>query len=182
MDNLVKFKIYVGSEFSGEEILKIINEAEFQKSWDKILRFASVRPRSKKEFEFWLKRKEIAKEIHKKLFDRLNRIGYLDDCKFAKWWVDQRITFRNKSIKVIKMELLQKGIEKDIVDQVLAEQDIDEIGMAKSLLQKKMPRWKNLDEKTRQKKASEFLMRKGFSWDVLKSVLNKISVDNTEFD
>src|SRR3989344_7266083 len=71
LDNLVKFGIKIEKEFSKEEIDRIIHEAEFHKTFAKLLNFATLRPRSKKEITYWFRRKKISKEIHSKLFEKL---------------------------------------------------------------------------------------------------------------
>ena len=45
LENFVKLGLKVEQEFTDEEIEKIIKKAEFQKVYDKILRFGSLRPR-----------------------------------------------------------------------------------------------------------------------------------------
>jgi regulatory protein len=49
LDNLVKLDLKVEQELSDEEVADIIKKAEFQKTLDKLLRFATLRPRSEKE-------------------------------------------------------------------------------------------------------------------------------------
>src|SRR3989344_5146372 len=74
LDNLVKFGIKIEKEFSKEEIDKIIYEAEFHKTFSKLLNFATLRPRSEKEVFDWLKRKKVPESMYKKLFKRLNKL------------------------------------------------------------------------------------------------------------
>ena len=49
LENFVKFHLKVDQELTDEQITKIVKDAEFQKILDKLLRFAMLRPRSKKE-------------------------------------------------------------------------------------------------------------------------------------
>ena len=163
LDNLVKFGIRIEQEFSQAEIDKIIHAAEFAKTYNKLLNFATLRPRSEKELFSWLKRKKVPVTIHKKLFTRLKRLDLVDDIKFAKWWIEQRLTFKLKSKKELKYELRQKGIDRNIIDEVLANNEIDEEKIAKKLLAKR--RFKD------NQKAFAFLARKGFDFNTIKSVV-----------
>lgn len=152
LDNLVKFGIKTDAVYSNEEITKIVYEAEFHKSFEKLLRFAMTRPRSEKEVADWFKRKKVHESMQEKLIAKIRKLDLLDDTKFAKWWIEQRLTFRQKSIRMLKMELVQKGIEKEIINNVLADTDIDELTLAKNLVKKKQARWDRLDPQTRKKK------------------------------
>jgi regulatory protein len=163
LDNLVKFGIKIEKEFSKEEIDKIIYEAEFAKTYNKLLNFATLRPRSEKELFNWLKRKKVAQNLHKKLFNRLKRLDLVDDTKFAKWWIEQRLTFKLKSKKELTFELRQKGIDKNIIENALAESDLDDEKSAKKLLARR--------KFTDPQKAFSYLARKGFDFNTIKSVI-----------
>jgi len=163
LDNLVKFGIKIEKEFSRQDLDKIIHEAEFAKTYNKFLNFATLRLRSEQELFNWLKRKKVPVTIYKKLFNRLKRLGLVDDMKFAKWWIEQRLEFRLKSKKELKYELRQKGIDKNVITEVLVESAINEGEIAKKLLAKR--RFKDTQ------KAFAYLARKGFDFNTIKSVL-----------
>ena len=171
LDNLVKYDLKVDQEYSDEQIDKIVKDAELQKTFDKLMHFATIRLRSEKEVEFWLKRKKVPESLHKELFDRLKRLNLLDDEKFAAWWVEQRNQFRPRSKRVLINELRVKGIDKNIIEDVLEENVIDEEKIAKELYEKNKYKWEKLPEYERKQKAYAYLARKGFSWDVIKKVV-----------
>lgn len=174
LDNFVLLNLRINQELTQEEIEKIVRKAEFQKSLDKVLRFATVRPRSEKEIRDYFKRKKYHISIYDSLLEKLKHFELLDDFKFAKWWVDQRLQFRAKSKRVLQIELRQKGITKEIIDEVLEGTIIDEEKMAKDLLSKKEYKWKNLEPREARQKMSQYLAGKGFGWDII-SRLVKIS-------
>lgn len=171
LENFIKFGLKVGQELNQDEMEKIIKKAEFQKTYDKILKFAALRPRSGKEFKDWIKRHKVHPSLHEELFNRLKRLDFLNDKKFALWWVGQRQTFRPKSKVVLEQELRLKGIEKKIIEEVFEELKIDEVVTAKKLLGKKNYLWENLSDFEARKKKAEFLRRMGFDWDVIREVL-----------
>ena len=171
LDNLVKFKIKIEKEFSQSEIDKIIYEAEFAKTYNKLLNFATLRPRSEKEVFDWSKRKKVPKSIYKKLFNRLNRLELLNDSKFASWWVEQRVQFKFKSKKELKYELRQKGIDKNVIDNALGKADVNEEELAKKLFEKNKYKWQKYELQQQKEKAFAFLARKGFPYDIIKNVV-----------
>jgi regulatory protein len=172
LDNFVLLHLKIDQELTEKEIGDIVKKAEYQKTFDKLLRFVMVRPRSEKEVTDYFKRKKVHESMHEKLFEKLKHLELLNDAKFAKWWIDQRIQFKNKSKRVIQIELRQKGIGKEIIDEVFSETVIDEEKMARELLAKKMYKWKNLEPREAKQKTSQYLAGKGFSWDVIRKVID----------
>ena len=172
LENFVKLGLKVEQEFTDEEIEKIIKKAEFQKVYDKILRFASLRPRSEKEYIGWLRKHKVHEKLHEELFNKLKYLEFLNDKKFAVWWIGQRQAFRPKSKRILSQELRLKGIKREIIDEVLSETKLDELGTAKKLLAKKKYLWERLNSREKRVKMSNYLVRNGFGWDVIREVLD----------
>lgn len=173
LDNLVTSHIKIGTELSDDEVKKIVRKAEFQKTLDKLLRFATLRPRSGKEVEEYFRRKKVHESLWKDLSEKLMHFELLDDVKFAKWWVGQRLAFKKISIKVLKLELGRKGIDKNVIEDVLSKTPVDEEKMARDLLEKRAYKWEGLDPKIAKQKKFQYLAGKGFSWDVIEKVVIK---------
>ena len=178
LDNLVLSGIKVNKEFTEEEIKKIIKKAEFQKTYDKFLKFATLRPRSEKELRDWLKRKKVHESLHKDLFNRLKHLDLINDLEFAKWWVEQRQAFRPKSKRILNSELRMKGIKKEIIEKVLGEEKIDEEKIARQLLEKKAYKWKGLEPYKAKQKMSQYLAGKGFSWEIISKIFKDFSLND----
>ena len=173
LENFLKLGLKVEQELTEEEVEKIVKKAEFQKTLDKLLKFATFRPRSEKEIKDWLKRKKVYQSLNRELFNRLNRLELVDDTKFARWWVGQRNEFRPRGKRALEAELRIKGIKKEIIEGALSSIKIDEGKIAKGLLAKKAYKWKNLPKREARQKMGQFLSRKGFSWEIIEKVLNK---------
>lgn len=179
LQTFLKNNLKVEQELSDEQIKEIVKKGEFQNTYDKILRFATLRPRSEKEYEIWLIKHKVHESLKKELFKRLKHLELLDDEKFAKWWVEQRGNFKPKPKKILIQELRIKGIGKDIIDKVLVEEKIDEKKIAEKLLLKKDRLWKNLPKFEKRKKMFAYLMQKGFQSETISSILGEISDDLT---
>lgn len=167
LETLMTLKITVGTELSNKKIEKIVKKAEFQKTLNKLLRFASLRPRSVFEIKQWLRRKKVHESLHKDLFNRLKRLDLVGDEKFARWWVEQRINFRPRSRRFLIYELRIKGIDKDVIEKVLEEIGIDDMKIAKDLASRMRDKGTNKD------KVMAYLARKGFSWEIIRSVIDE---------
>jgi len=176
LENYMKMNLKVEQDLSVSELNKIVKKAEYQKTLDKILLFASLRPRSKWEFSNWMKRKKVHESLHKKLFDRLKYFDFVDDARFAEWWVGQRIRFKAKSKREIIFELRKKGIKRELIDKVVADSELDEKKNALISLDKKLYKWKKMEKMEAKQKMSEYLARKGFSWDSINEAVKSIFV------
>ena len=107
----------------------------------------------------------------------LKHFELLDDLKFAKWWVDQRQNFKPKPTRILKIELTQKGIVKEIIENVLDGTKVDEEKMAKELIERKMYKWKNLEPRIAKQKMSQYLAGKGFGWSIVSKVVGNELLD-----
>ena len=173
LDNLVTSHIKIGTELTDEEVKKIIFKADFQKSLDRLLRFVTIRPRSLREVKDYFRRKKFDISIHQGLLEKLKHLELLDDTKFAKWWVNQRLAFKKISLGLLKLELGKKGIDRNIIDDVLQDSPIDEEKMARELLENKAYKWKNFDPRVAKQKKFQYLARKGFSWETIEKIVLK---------
>jgi len=174
LENFMKLGLRVEQELSDKEIKIILKKAEFQKALDKLLRYATLRPRSEKEFRNWLRKHKVHESLYKELFNRLKRLELINDKVFAKWWIGQRKEFRPTSKRIMNYELRSKGIGRYIIEDVLADIDIDEVKIAKGLLNKRMYRWEMLPKRKARQKMSEFLGRYGFGWDIIKKIIDDV--------
>ena len=176
LENFVKLDLKVEQELTDEQVGKIVKEAEFQKVYDKLLRFSTLRPRSEKELKGWLKKYKVHLSLHNDLFNRLKHLDLLNDNKFAQWWVEQRMEFSPRGKRALIAELRQKGINRDLIIQLVNEsisQGYEE-KTARKLLQKKKYKWERLQKLEAKKKMSDFLARKGFGWEVIKNAIDDI--------
>ena len=174
LDNFVLLNLKVDQELTQEEVEDIVKKAEFQKTLDKLLRFAMVRPRSGKEIKGYFKRKEVHESLFPDLLKRLKHLNLLNDLEFARWWIDQRLQFKKKSKRVIIQELKIKGISQNNIDDAFGETVIDEEKMARELLEKKAYKWKDLDPRLTRQKMSQYLAGKGFGWDIVAQVVKNM--------
>jgi regulatory protein len=146
----------------------------FEKFYNASLRFLSFRPRSEKEVRDSLKRKKAPPKIIEEIILKLKELNFINDREFAKWWIEQRLTFRLKALRVIKNELKLKGIIDEITEDVLRESQVEQkadYDIAKKLAERKVERYKGLAYKDKRLKLTRFLANKGFSFeDIEKSI------------
>ncbi len=104
----------------------------------------------------------------------LERIGFLDDKKYAANYSHDKVRIYRRGRHRIALELIQKGIPKEIINEaVKAIEQGDELAAARSLLESKQKQWRDLTERKRFEKSVHLLQRRGFPGAVIREVLKK---------
>lgn len=143
-------------------------------------RLLTYRPRSRKELEDKLRDKEFSEDIIKTVIGFCAQFGYVDDTRFARQWAFSRTRLRGFGRRRIGQELRNKGIGPEIIREVFAEvfSEESEIETAKRVAGKKLNTMGSLDRETRRRRLAGFLERKGFSFEIIRDVLN--NTDNSK--
>lgn len=136
----------------------------------------SFRSRSEKEVFDHLIKKEDAKEIIIQVITKLKEQRFIDDIEFAKQWVESRMRFRPRSQKMLAFELKQKGISKEIIEQIFNFQFsiFNEKEQVQKLIEKKIEKYKGLPRQEIFQKLGGFLARRGFDYDTIKASIDDI--------
>jgi regulatory protein len=171
---IYKYGLKVGQELEQKKIDQII-EAETKKEAKEIaLRFLSYRMRSEKEVRDKLKKKEFAEDLITEVIKDLKRVNLVDDYEFASAFIRDRISNSPRGKILLRQELWKKGIKKEIIEKVLKEyfkDEDEELILARELLQKRKKRYEGMDENISKRRIMSFLLRRGFSYDIVKQVL-----------
>lgn len=152
-----------------DDLLLLLNKAYF---------FLKFRPRSEKEIRDYLYKKVAKTHWSRgdvdKIIENLKEQELIDDGKFVEWFIRQRMTLKPKGERVLRRELLQKGIDEELIDKYFFQNVVDEEALARQILEVRWPRFKNLDSRKRFEKAVSFLGRRGFGFDVIKKTVKKL--------
>lgn len=173
-DLIVDQRLVAGKVIGKEQLDKLLFEASVGKLMERMYRLFSIRQRSEREVRnyFRIKRKEEVSDLAiELLIEKLKQKGLLNDLEFAKNWVEARRKSKQKGVRALKTELYQKGISREIVEEVLSGESNEE-ELAKIALKKKMRIWQNLPPLEFKKKAYEFLMRRGFEYETVKQAVS----------
>lgn len=171
---LVELNIHEGQKIKEKELKDIIKTQQKKEARDYAFLLLSYRDRSRKEIHIRLKRKKIEEDIIQEIIKNLEDLKYIDDYKFATTWINQRLQEKPRGKKLLRQELYLKGVDKKIIDKAIDEafpsDSDDELALAKGALKKKLPSYKKLDKKTALRRMQNFLLRRGFSYDIIKQV------------
>ncbi len=166
-----------GTEINEEQWLSLVDAIYNKKAIHKCYDLLSRRDHSVKELRTKLLR-TVDENHADKAIDRMIELGYLDDEKYARNLVKYLIESRKMSKAFIKQELYKHGIAADIINEVMAEAEIDNLPAVMDLILRK---YKNkLDAENGKEKVIAALMRKGFSYSDIKEAFYRI--ENDEMD
>lgn len=146
---------------------------DFTINLNRALRFLSFRPRSEKEIQGYLKKKQVNEINSQKIIDKLKEQKFINDEEFAKWWIEQRTLIKPRAWRIIKFELKNKGISEEIIQSLEFRVQNDE-EVAIKLAGKKISRYKNLSKQDAYQKLGRYLASKGFSWETIKISIDEV--------
>lgn len=149
-------------------------EKQLEKAKEYIYSLLSRRMYTKKEIINKLKKKRFSEDVLNSAIATVERYGYIDDKRFAEEWIRSR---RHKEGNLsLRYELLSKGIEREIIDEVLDQfkDGQDEMDIALSLAYRRIELYRNDDPKSVMRKIYNFLIRHGFSSETAYKVIEKI--------
>ena len=150
---------------------------EFEKFYLQAIRFLSYRPRSAFEVKENLTKKKASPQIIETVVLRLTQQKFLNDEEFTKWFVMQRIRFAHKSMQLIKLELKQKGISREIIESAFINQESGketDLEQAKKLVLKKLQKYISFPKQEMYQKLGRVLAAKGFNWDIIKHAIDEV--------
>lgn len=170
--------IRTGHDYSDEQLTALEEESLFGKLYMRTLEYCFVRPRSQREVRDYLYRKTRQRmgktgelipgapvPLTERVFDRLQAKGYIDDLKFAQYWVENRNQRKGSSKRKLMSELAAKGVDRAIVDQVMGETGRSDDTEIQKIIAKKYRRY------TEPQKLLAYLARHGFSYDDSKQAI-----------
>jgi regulatory protein len=168
LDELVREKLKKGQQLEEAELKRLKKISEDGKLRSRSLEWLLGRPHSTREFKDYLRKKKTEVELTDQLIAEFSQKGYLDDAKFAAWFVEMRVR-RQRSKRAIRSELLTKGITGEALEAALNSDEINEEEALKELIAKKGTRSKYREDPV---KFARYLTSQGFSYDLVKKHLD----------
>lgn len=170
----------VGQVLGDDKITELKNQDEQEVVYQKALRLLEHRPRAEEEIRRKLVGKGISEEAIDHVIERLRRNNLVNDEQFAQAWVENRSAFRPRSRKALQYEMRQKGVSAPAIEQALANLDTDEEELAYQAALKQSRRLNHLEKMDFRRKLSAFLARRGFGYETIAPVVERIWNENNE--
>lgn len=174
---LVELGIYNGMEVNCENIEEIRRNISVRRSYNKAVDLLSRRDHSKKELIDKLRQKGHG-EYAAQAAEKLSEYGYIDDRRFAFTFAEELIRLKSYGKKRVEQELYRKGIDRDIISEVISECDFPSEKLTE-LIERKYNRYL-YDEKGVNKTVNA-LLRLGYSYSEIRDAIREIT-DREEFE
>lgn len=165
---VLDFHIKSGDTLSDELYLQFISASSLARAKMRSLNIIGARSMSEKELRDRLVEKGETPENAEACAEWCVSLGYLDDTKYGAMIV-RHYAAKGYGASRIKNELYRRGVPRDLWEDSLLELP-EQSGTVDKLLRSRLKG--EVDQKSI-KRASDALMRRGFSWDEIKSALNR---------
>ena len=146
-----------------------------------VLRKLAVQARTRVELERALQGRDVPEEAAAAVLDRMTEVGLVDDVTFAHDWVASRQQRRHLSRTALRRELQTKGVERDVIDEALAEVGgADEHEAALDLARRRAATMGGLAREVAYRRLGGVLARRGFSSSITTRVLAEVLDGSSE--
>ncbi len=168
---LARYQFKTGAEIDDEAFKKIKAENDERVAFDMAVSYLEKYVVNEKGLKDYLKKKGFEGATISKTCKKLEEYGMIDDEKYAKNYFESLSSSQGK--RTIARKLTQKGVSKEIVDELLENVDEeDEFEKALALGEKFA---KNRDKTPKNKqKCLAHLIYKGYDYSVAKKVTDQI--------
>lgn len=189
-----KFGLRIGLEIKAETIEKIIAADEVMRAKNYALRLrreekdhvaadASEESRStgklkiytKTEMEQCLAREGFSTKATETAIEELIHSGHIRDRKYAENWIVRRQKSNPRGKTLLKKELVDKGIDRETAEEVVAKVETeDEMKVALQIAKKRAKQYERLPIHVAKRRLHGFLARRGFASETVRYVLEQI--------
>jgi len=164
--------LQVGQELAAGQIEALARSDNFHRCLNAATHYLSYRPRSEFELRERLQQRGFDGDSVEAVLAKLKEQGLVDDMAFAQFWKDNRESFSPRSQWLTKLELRQKGIANNIIDQIAATIDDGEsayraaLSKARSLSPSDYPSFR--------RRLGDYLKRRGFGYGVINQTIERL--------
>lgn len=187
---VIEFGLKVRAKVTPEKLEELRRASEFGKLYQRTLEWAMTRPRSVREARDYLRRRqlkrkqlnrqrekdqmrllpEIDSEVAELVVQRLIEKNYLNDQKFAEYYVENRYQRKGISQKRLRMEMKNKGVDPGIIEAALEKIPRDEDEEIRKVIAKKRRKYDDF-------KLVNYLVGQGFSFQKAKDAVENWQED-----
>jgi regulatory protein len=165
-----------GRDIGAGEIASLRDQDERQQALETALRLLARSPRSEKDLRQSLRRRGLGWEAVDAASERMRELGYLDDAKFARSFVESRQSATPRSRRYLAFELGQKGVARELAAPAL--ESVSDEDAAYEAARRRLPSLRGADYATFQRRLGSFLAGRGFGYGVARAVIRRCWEEN----
>jgi len=172
-EDIAFFGMKEGSEISQEKYDYIKNTLLYIKAQDTALKYLGRKMRT--EREIIKKLEDYEEDIIERVLEFLRKYNYVNDLEYSCAYIRQCGRLNPKGSFAIRCKLRQMGVDNKTIDDALEKEEPDEIGAAAGLIEKKLCGERTVSFKEK-RRLQEFLLRRGYSYDIIKEVFLSMEI------
>jgi regulatory protein len=178
---LIRFELKKGMELDDFSILEVQYQDGIRKAYNRAVNYLARRMRSEKEIRDYLTQKEIEEPVINEVIHKLATQKYINDEEYALSYVRTQLNTTDKGPDLITMELKERGINEGIIKHVITEYPKEEqVEKAIKVAEKVIKKNTKESQRIVKQKAEQFLLRKGYSFDVIHLALTEAAMDKDQ--
>ena len=130
-----------------------------------------------------MRRWELDETVQNRIVDRLIKERYVDDERYARAFVKDKIRYNKWGRRKVQQALWQKRINADVQQRVLDEiEEKEYLDILRPLLKQKRKSIKAESDYELNQKLVRFAMGRGFGFDIIRQCLNVDDIDIEDID
>jgi regulatory protein len=179
-----QFGIFPGYSFEDQEWLDILQQAEAQACYAKLLDLVARRPHSETEIRRKLRQRDFPKPLIQSTLAKAKEAGLLNDANFARLYIEEKERLTELSRGRIVADLRKRGIDRQTIeDAFYALEEDGQIPTGDHEREKAMRaatrKWEQLARETdpykRREKLLRFLAGRGFTADLCYGITRELA-------
>jgi regulatory protein len=168
----LKEGLKVGQELYTGQIDALTRANQCQRCLDAAAGYLSYRPRSEYELRKRLLKRGFDDDSIEAVLAKLKGQGLIDDGDFARFWKENRQSFSPRSQWLTRLELKQKGVPNEIIEQVAS--TIDDADNAYKAATRRARSLMVSDYRSFRRRLGEYLKRRGFGYGVINKTIERL--------
>lgn len=190
---VIDLEVKVGLKVTNERLKELRKASEFGKLYQRSLEWVLTRPHSVRETRDYLRRRQIKRrqlnrkrereekkplaefddELLELVLARLIEKKYVDDRKFAEFYVENRYVRKGISHKRLRAEMRNKGVDTEVITAALQKIPRDEDEEIVKVINKKRKKYNDFQ-------LVGYLVRQGFNFQKAKDAVERLKENDEE--
>lgn len=167
-ETLLKAGWKPGMEISDEDLHQLLQESEARRAKEKALYLLEYRSHSKKELADKISR-TTSREAAEAAVDKMEELGLVNDEDYGRQMAEYLLQKKGYGLRRARQELLQKGIDRELIEELLEELASDPEEKLREIVERKYQN--QLDDEKGYRRTVAALQRLGYGWEDIKTVL-----------
>jgi regulatory protein len=160
-----------GLQIAPEQLAALLAEDQRHLALQAAVAMIARRPHSERQVRQALRRRRFDDNAVTASIEQLRDGRLLDDADYARHYTDSRDRTSPRSQRLLRQELLAAGVTRDVATEAVAR--ISNEDAAYRVAQGRRRALALLDEQTYRTRLGLYLQRRGFSWDVARSTVDR---------